>query len=124
MFVAEQQVFGEVLVFVKHFQMMEPTVPVYEPRPAAPAPVPITPVTEEALAARVAALQIELLERMEALSAEASDRLTEVRDGLHEQVTALEAALKVERDARLARELRERNEARAKQIAARLLGGE
>lgn len=88
------------------------------PAPApVPAPVPASAgITPEQMAA--------LLQRMDALSEGMSSRLVEVNRSLQGDIERVTQLLEAERDARLARELRERNEARAKQIAARLLGGE
>ena len=64
-----------------------------------------------------------LLQRMDALSETVSDRLVEANRGLQADIERVTQLLEAERDARLAREKRELNEARAKQITSRLLGG-
>lgn len=65
---------------------------------------------------------VALLQRMDAISANVTNRLVEVNVALQSDIERVTQLLEAERDARLARELRERNEARAKEITARLLG--
>ena len=90
--------------------------PVYAPLPAAPAPVPVVAgITPEQMTV--------LLQRMDALSETVSSRLVETNQALQADIERVTQLLEAERDARLAREKRELNEARAKEITARLLGG-
>lgn len=94
--------------------------PIYAPLPAASAPVPVpVPVTAGITPEQMTAL----LQRMDALSEGVSSRLVEVNKGLQADIERVTQLLEAERDARLAREKRELNEARAKEITARLLGG-